>query len=118
MRPAIRLSNAVLRRAVRAPLRVQSPTNCIIARAALVSNATAIRNFHPSMRLRSIMPDAENPAPKESEDTETPTVPTDLSTSEFHERADHYLGELVQRLEEAQENDPTIEVDYSVRLKL
>jgi|TARA_R110002003_G_scaffold191_1_gene14743 frataxin len=64
--------------------------------------------------LRSILPDAENPPPKESEEQEQPTVPTDISTTEFHERADHYLNELVERLEEAQEKDPQIEVEYSV----
>ena len=61
------------------------------------------------------MPDAENPLPKESESTDEPTVPTDIPTSEFHERADQYLNDLLQRLEEAQEKDPNIEVDYSVR---
>lgn len=61
------------------------------------------------------MPDAENPPPKESESTDEPTVPTDIPTSEFHERADQYLNDLVQRLEETQEKDPSIEVDYSVR---
>lgn len=61
------------------------------------------------------MPDAENPQPKESESQQVPTKPTEISIEEFHERADYYLGELVQRLEEAQENDPAIEVDYSVR---
>lgn len=62
------------------------------------------------------MPDAENPPPKESEDQEQPTAPTEITTEEFHERADHYLNELVERLEEAQEKDPQIEVEYSVRL--
>lgn len=60
------------------------------------------------------MPDAENPAPKQSEPSEKPTVPTDISTSEFHDRADRYLNELVERLEEAQEKDPNIDVEYSV----
>lgn len=61
------------------------------------------------------MPDAENPAPKESESQEQPTTATEISTTEFHERADAYLNELVERLEEAQEKDPQIEVEYSVR---
>jgi hypothetical protein len=61
------------------------------------------------------MPDAEDPAPREAEPHDEPGKPTELSTDEFHERADHYLGELLQRLEEAQEKDPGIEVDYSVR---
>lgn len=60
------------------------------------------------------MPDAENPAPKESEDQEQPKAPTEITTEEFHERADMYLNELVERLEEAQEKDPQIEVEYSV----
>ena len=59
------------------------------------------------------MPDAENPAPKESESHDEPGKVTELSTEEFHERADYYLNELVERLEEAQEKDPQIEVEYS-----
>jgi frataxin len=66
------------------------------------------------MRLRSIMPDAENPAPPKNEETEQPTAPSQLSAEEFHERADAYLNDLVERLEEAQEKDPQIEVEYSV----
>ena len=77
-------------------------------------NVTPIRPFHSSIKLKSIMPDAENPAPKESESQDQPTAPTDISTTEFHERADAYLNELVERLEEAQEKDPQIEVEFSV----
>jgi frataxin len=65
--------------------------------------------------MRGIMPDAENPEPREAEPHDEPGKPTELTEEEFHERADHYLGELLQRLEEAQEKDPGIEVDYSVR---
>jgi frataxin len=65
------------------------------------------------MSARSIMPDAENPAPKESESHDEPGKVTELSTEEFHERADYYLNELVERLEELQEKDPQIEVEYS-----
>lgn len=114
MRPATRISGAAFRRAIRTPLRAPSPAHGVMARAAIVRSATALRPFHSSIGLRSIMPDAENPAPKESETTDQPTAPTEITTEEFHERADHYLNELVQRLEEAQENDPAIEVDYSV----
>jgi len=59
------------------------------------------------------MPDAENPEPKESESQHQPTAPTEITTEEFHEHADAYLNELVERLEEAQEKDPQIEVEYS-----
>ncbi|KAF1938877.1 arabinogalactan endo-1,4-beta-galactosidase [Clathrospora elynae] len=114
MRPASRLSNAVLRRAMRTPLRAQSPANCVIAsRAPALSHATPIRSYTPSMRVRGIMPDAENPAPKESEATDEPGKPTDLSIEEFHERADYYLSEVMQRLEELQEKDPGMDLDYS-----
>jgi frataxin len=68
--------------------------------------------------MRGIMPDSEDPKPKESQVTDEPGKATDLSIEEFHERADHYLGELLQRLEEAQEKDPGIEVDYSVSYNL
>ncbi|CBX93506.1 similar to mitochondrial chaperone Frataxin [Plenodomus lingam JN3] len=92
---------------------VPSPANGIIARASIVRNVTTVRAFQSSTGSRSIMPDAENPAPKESEPIDEPKVATGLTAEEFHERADHYLNELVQRLEEAQEKDPGIEVDYS-----
>lgn len=59
------------------------------------------------------MPDAENPAPPKSEATDQPTAATEIPTSEFHERADKYLNELVERLEELQNEDPTIDVEYS-----
>ncbi len=61
------------------------------------------------------MPDAENPKPKESESHDEPAVPTDIPTSEFHERADQYLNNLVEKLEQAQNENPEIEVEYSVR---
>jgi hypothetical protein len=60
------------------------------------------------------MPDAENPAPREAEDNDVATVPTDIPTSEFHERADKFLEELVERLEEQQDSTPDVEVEYSV----
>ncbi|KAF2847191.1 arabinogalactan endo-1,4-beta-galactosidase [Plenodomus tracheiphilus IPT5] len=113
MRPATRLSSAAIRRAIRTPLRAQSPASGTIARASAIRNVTTVRTFRSSTGWRSIMPDAENPAPKESEPIDEPKVPTDITPEEFHERADHYLNELVQRLEEVQEKDPGIEVDYS-----
>ena len=60
------------------------------------------------------MPESEHPPPKQSEESETPTVPTDITTSEFHEHADHYLDELLGRLEEKQEESPDYDVEYSV----
>lgn len=117
MKSVTRIGSLALRRAAAAPLRASTPVNGIIARAAAVTTARApLRSFHGTASARSIMPDAENPPPKQSEEglEETPTVPTDISTTEFHERADDYLNELVERLEEQQETNPDIEVEYSV----
>lgn len=116
MKSVTRIGSLALRRAAAAPLRASTPANGIIARAAAVSASRApVRALHASRSVRGIMPDSENPPPKQSEDSESPTVPTDISTTEFHERADDYLNELVERLEEAQEKNPDIEVEYSVR---
>lgn len=115
MRPATRIGSTVLKRATRTPLRAQISRNCIIARPApITSNAINVRAFQTSVGRQSIMPDAENPPPKVSESHEEPTAATDITTEEFHERADAYLNELVERLEEAQEKDPQIEVEYAV----
>ncbi|KAG9198152.1 Mitochondrial chaperone Frataxin [Epicoccum nigrum] len=114
MKPVTRITSLALRRVAATPLRASTPANGIIARAAAASMPRAsIRALTASTRTRSIIPDVENPPPKQSEEHETPTVPTDISTSEFHERADEYLNELVERLEEQQETNPDIEVEYS-----
>ena len=116
MRPATRFASVAVRRAIRSPLRDQTAFGRIIVnRAPAATNATCFRTFHSSVGLRGITPESEDPTPKELPSEETPAKPTELSMAEFHERADHYLGELLQRLEEAQENDPSIEADYSVR---
>ncbi|KAF2752855.1 Frataxin [Pseudovirgaria hyperparasitica] len=59
------------------------------------------------------MPDAENPAPKESEPMEHATQPTNLTTDDYHKHADAYLNELVEKLEESQETSSEIDVEYS-----
>jgi frataxin len=104
---------------MRTPLRAQAPANGIIAKATaashpMPSNASAVRTFHASVITKSIIPDVENPPPKESEEHDQPTGAAELTTTEFHERADAYLNELVERLEALQEKDPQIEVEYSV----
>ncbi|KAF3048051.1 Mitochondrial chaperone Frataxin [Didymella heteroderae] len=114
MKSVTRIGSLALRRAAAAPLRASTPAGGIVARATAFSASRAsVRAFHGSKSVRGIMPESENPPPKQSEDLEIPTVPTDISTSEFHERADEYLNELVERLEEAQEKNPDIEVEYS-----
>lgn len=116
-----RAGQVALRRAVRNPLRAQTSANGVIARvpvAAVRNGGTsyAVRDLHSSMAFRGIMPESENPAPPKIEDSDTPTVPTDIPTSEFHERADEYLEELLSSLEQKQEESPDYDVEYSVCL--
>ncbi|ORY11660.1 hypothetical protein BCR34DRAFT_483908 [Clohesyomyces aquaticus] len=59
------------------------------------------------------MPDSENPPPKESEESETITAATDITTDEYNKRADEWLEELVTRLEEEQDKRQDIEVEFS-----
>ncbi|KAL5116215.1 Mitochondrial matrix iron chaperone [Pleosporales sp. CAS-2024a] len=121
MTPATRFSGALLRRAVRTRtrLRAQAPANCVMVMALAKASpssgtpVTAVRALHASMTRRSIMPDAQNPAPKESESHDQPAKATELSAAEFHERADQYLDGLVERLEAAQDKDPQLDVEYS-----
>ena len=62
------------------------------------------------------MPDAENPKPRESEDIDDPKVATEISTEEYNQLADAYLEELVSKLEGEAEKDPSLDVEYSVKM--
>ncbi|KAF2865380.1 hypothetical protein BDV95DRAFT_612765 [Massariosphaeria phaeospora] len=117
-----RVGRAGLRRTIRVSVRSQTPTNCIIPRASVVpailrSNvapSTSIRTFHASTAYGiGIMPESDNPPPPDVQASEQPTVPTDISSAEYHERADAYLEELVNKLEAAQEKRPDLDVEYS-----
>ena len=118
-----RLGLATLRQSTRGALRAQSHPHCFRRGVSAIPAlhypkakcpTAPVRSFHTSPTFRGILPEAENPAPKESEPSEIPTVPTDISTNEYHERADEFLGELVTRLEQAQETRADLELDYSV----
>jgi hypothetical protein len=119
MKSLSRAGQVALRRALRTPLRSQTSANGVITGAPVAvvrygGAGHAIRGFHSSMTFKGLMPQSENPAPPQVEESETPTVPTDISTSEFHERADAYLEELLADLEAKQEETPDYDVEYSV----
>jgi len=60
------------------------------------------------------MPDSADPAPPEPEaHEEVAKEPTDISYEEYHQHADAYLQDLVDRLEQEQEKRQDLEVDYS-----
>jgi frataxin len=102
------------------PIRAQTTRNCLIPSASVAQRSTipcsTVRSYHPSQTLRSLLPEVENPAPKESEASERPTVPTDISNEEYNQRADEFLDELLHRLEMQQDKRPDLEVEYSVCL--
>lgn len=123
-----RLNSAALRSTVRANVHLRSPVlsfftvrNPIstslerqgIAASLSKSNTYAVRSFHTSPLRNGIMPDSADPAPKESEANEHVTSPTNLSYEEYHQRADEYLGLLMNRLEHQQEGRQDLEVDYA-----
>lgn len=74
----------------------------------------AVRNFHSSITRLGIMPESENPPPKESETIDHPTAPTEISTSEYNERADEFFDKLISGLEAEQEKRPELELEYAV----
>ncbi|CAI6257818.1 unnamed protein product [Periconia digitata] len=118
MKSLSRAGQIALRQAACSPIRAHSPINGVILRGAAAQgrNTSAIRpfrTFHSSMRNQGLMPESENPPPRNPEDVDRPTVPTDISTSEFHQRADVTLDDLVARVEEKQEETPDLEVEYS-----
>jgi frataxin len=75
-----------------------------------------VRTFSVTSARKGIMPDSENPPPKESQPTEQITAATDVPYEEYHQRADEYLEQLQNKLEEMQEGRSDIEVEYSVCL--
>ncbi|KAF2839634.1 Frataxin [Patellaria atrata CBS 101060] len=70
------------------------------------------REFHSSPSLSSLMPDAQDPGPKESESPEQ-KAPAQISSEQYHEIADQYLEELNSKLEAMQESREDMEVEYS-----
>ncbi|KAJ9649432.1 Mitochondrial matrix iron chaperone [Coniosporium apollinis] len=59
------------------------------------------------------MPDAEDPKPPEPEPQEEATKATDISYEEFNEYADQFFEELQGRLEDMQEAENGLEVEYA-----
>jgi hypothetical protein len=123
MKSLSRMTGLVIRRSLR-PVRAQAPRNCFVPTASTtaavqrsnVTPAATLRTFHSSSGFQTSITGAGGPPTKESEGTERPTVPTDISTSEYNQRADEFLDELVTRLEHLQATRPDLDVEYSVCL--
>ncbi|KAF2107261.1 hypothetical protein BDV96DRAFT_606600 [Lophiotrema nucula] len=118
MQPFVRLSNAAARRSLGGFARAPRPAMMSLQRASVgrcqkANPNTAIRTFHSSIARLGIMPESENPPPKESETIERPTVPTDISTTEYNERADDFFDKLIAGLEAEQEKRQDLELEYA-----
>lgn len=67
----------------------------------------------PSLR-RGILPDTDDPQPKQSAETVVPLTPAEITDTEYHELADQYLDLILTKLEERQDEQEGIDVEYSV----
>jgi frataxin len=65
--------------------------------------------------LKGLSPESENPAPAQSPPKEAaPTAAANLTPEHYNVLSDMYLNALVAKLEELQEENEKIDVDYSV----
>lgn len=93
-----------------------TPATAITSRLQPVytAQATGYRAFHASRKLNTNVLSGTD-VPKESEPSERPTVPTDISTAEYNQHADEFLDSLLAKIEKMQETRPEIDIEYSVR---
>lgn len=81
----------------------------------MASLLPAFRSFQTSSTCRGILPDAEDPPPREAESHEPNiTSRTEITDEEYHQHADMFFDELVGRLEKMAESNEAMEVEYSV----
>ena len=60
------------------------------------------------------MPDTSDPQPAESEESHEIQDPTPLPDEEYHMRADGFLEQVVNKMEELQEGREDIDVEFAV----
>ncbi|KAI4751202.1 frataxin [Aureobasidium sp. EXF-3400] len=102
-----------LRQAVRS-LSTRPVAPRFLPRQAPCASHVATRCFSNASRAyKGILPDTDEPELKEREPIHEINEPTPIEIEEYHERADHYLEELVSRAEELAEEKEGIDVEYS-----
>ena len=75
----------------------------------------APRNFQTTSSYHAgIMPETDKPAPREAQDNEPVLRPAEQTEEEFHQRSEDFLQNLVERLEQLQDKNSALEVEYSV----
>jgi frataxin len=89
----------------------------IIPRAVATNSSITVKFLSTvSQRQKGILPDAEDPQPRESVETVVTTTPADLTDAEYHALADDYLAAILSKFEELQDEREDVDVEYSVRL--
>lgn len=63
---------------------------------------------------KGILPDTDDPAPPNVQDSGVKPVPAELNDTAYHELADEYLAIIQDRLEEIAERNDQVDVEYSV----
>jgi len=64
--------------------------------------------------FKGLSPETDNPQPKEAESHITAHGPAEITVEQFHELADEYLNALIEKLEQLQEEEEDVDVEYSV----
>ncbi|KAG8669575.1 hypothetical protein FPOAC2_08909 [Fusarium poae] len=106
---AIRSSTPVCRSSFRVA------TMAYASRLAVCSNLSQ-RSFSTTVsRKKGIMPDTEDPAKPltETEQAEPTAAVAEITEQEYHEIADEYLDNIVNRFEELQDQREDIDVEFS-----
>jgi frataxin len=79
------------------------------------ASSSSYRSFSASRpQLKGLSPETENPQPKEAEANSTASAPANLSAEQYAELSDTYMDALVEKLEQLQEENEGIDVEYSV----
>ena len=61
------------------------------------------------------MPDQEDPQPpRQVEETQAPSQPTELTDDEYHVHADRYMDAVNEKAEAVQEERADVDVEFSV----
>lgn len=67
-----------------------------------------------SRQAKGILPDSDDPAPPNVEESTVKAVPAELTDEIYHQLSDDYLAIIQDRLEEVAEKNEQIDVEYSV----
>jgi len=79
-----------------------------------ITSVHACRAFSTTRTIyKGISPETDNPQPKEAEAHTGTAHPAELSVEQYHELADQTMDVIVEKLEQLQEEQENIDVEYS-----